>query len=120
MRTWEMIKELTENPNKRFACDPVTDGSYVTVKEGIVVWQGAGQSGQYMAVTTNSEDWEEVKQPVSFMEAVESGKRIKVEHADEFINSYHNLDYFLGELLDFFPEGELRDTLINGTFYIED
>ena len=120
MRTWQMIKELTENPTKRFTYDTATEGSYVTVKDVAVVWQGKEQEGQMLGVNIANEGWEEVKQPVNFMEAVESGKRIKVEHADESINPYHDLDCFLDELLDFFTEGELRDILINGTFYIED
>lgn len=84
MKTWEMIKELTENPNKKFTYDSATKGSYVTVVDDVVVWKGAGQGGQTVAICLGCGDaeWEEVKEPVSFMEAIKSldeGKTVYCE-----------------------------------------
>lgn len=116
MKTWQMIKELTENPTKRFA-NKGDENAYVVVERNVIVWRGEDQKGQMMTVDIDVE-WEEVKQPVSFMEAVASGKRIKLEHEDDG-EEYVTLDYFLASIARHFVQGELRDLLLRGTFYIE-
>ncbi|HHX11577.1 MAG TPA: hypothetical protein GX731_02060, partial [Clostridiales bacterium] len=57
MKTWEMIKELTENPSKRFTYDAATKGSYITIEGIHPVWRGKGQCGQSLIVFIDDE-WE--------------------------------------------------------------
>ena len=124
MKTWEMIKELTENPSKRFTYDTAAKGSYVTIKNRTASWHGPGQDGQILSVNIANEGWEEFKSPVSFMEAVKAQKPIRVEHditdGDEELDVYLELDYFLECLAGNWYECEVRDVLLNGKFYIED
>ena len=122
MKTWQMIKELTENPSKRFTYDAATKGSYITIEGGRPVWRGKGQCGQRLIVFIDDE-WEEVKQPVNFMEAVASGKRIRVEHEltnnDAELKKTSLLDDFLGKLNSYLSS-EIKEILTNGEFYTED
>ena len=129
MKTWEMIKELTENPNKKFANKGGLKNCYVTVEDGIIVWRGDMQCGQAMSIgfiDGRDREWEEVKEPVTFMEAVESGKRIRVEHklvndSDIWnlidLTSLDCLIYTLGEKYNAI---EVKDIIENGKWYIED
>lgn len=127
MKTWEMIKELTENPNKKFTYDRATKGSYATVVHGNVVWQGKDRKGQPVAIAVNKDDWEEIKNPISFMEAVKSGKLIRLEgpikyHIEnyyDFYKHYHFIDDFLIRLCNDFSPSEVQEILISGEFYIE-
>lgn len=116
MQTWEMIKELTENPDKKFK----------RFGDGLVVWgDGLGylrwESGHdYINI---DHEWEEVKEPVDFMTAVSSGKYIKVEHrliSYEGYDYYRRLDLLMLDLANSFSEGEFAEILENGKWYIED
>lgn len=80
-----------------------------------------------IADLTGFEEWEKVAdRPVSFMEAVESGKKIKVEH--DFIDDdigYLKENYtFLGDMLwelgESLSTDGVQDVIMNGKFYIED
>lgn len=128
MKTWEMIKELTENPNKRFRS--LTDSSR---REERKIAKSDGKvlihinDGSRLVVYLN-EEWEEVKQPVSFMEAVASGKKIKakgfvqtvkMENVSRF-QSYLSLEGFLKELTNTFSSYHIRQVLTDCEFYIED
>lgn len=127
MKTWEMIKELTENPNKKFTYDRATKGSYATVVHGNVVWQGKEQKEQVVAISVNKDDWEEIKNPVSFMEAVKSGQPLRVD--DPIVNKTHDyydfyMDYqYINDLLwrlsNDFSHEDIRCILTDGEFYIE-
>lgn len=94
MKTWEMIKALTENPKKKFHISNGPDG-YVEIMNNKVVWQGEcieyGEEFPLHIVLDDSE-WEEVKQPVSWQEALEAwatGKAITLK-----INGVaHCIDY---------------------------
>lgn len=128
MKTWEMIKELTENPNKKFTYDSATKGSYVTVVDDVVVWKGAGQGGQTVAICLGCGDaeWEEVKEPVSFMEALKAAKECKLVGLVHKMNniSYKNrgFKYILEDLSSTkeFTSSFIAETLLNGEWYIED
>lgn len=141
MKIWEMIKELSENPNKKFSYKGAQSNSYVTVEDGKIVWRGDLQNGQEMAIGFIDErdrEWEEVKEPVSFMEAIESGKKIRVEHnniqriADESLNSNFTrtlklnidgkylLSNFLIQAIAYYSSKEIfEDIILNGKWYIE-
>lgn len=84
MKTWEMIKELTENPNKKFRATnknyPIDRNTIVSVSDGDIVFKntimGAVKLISLLTV------FEEVKEPVSFMEAIKSldeGKTVYCE-----------------------------------------
>ncbi|NLY46833.1 MAG: hypothetical protein GX053_12730 [Tissierella sp.] len=71
MKIWEMIKELTENPDKKFTNNRANKGSYVALDEDkTLCWFGEGQRGQsFLANFLRDDEWEEVKEPVDFMTA---------------------------------------------------
>ena len=117
MKTWEMIKELSENPKKKFKRK--TDGLEIRNMGGRFNW-AAG----YTFLGVNDE-WEEVKEPVSPMEAIKSGKRIKVKHElleQEIYNiseQYSELDDIMCVLSEYF-QPDIADIFLNGEWYIED
>lgn len=122
MKTWQMIKELTENPKKKFT---YTGGrTYVIMEDGMIVWKGEYQKGQAFAIGYINErdrEWEEVKQPVTFMEAVKSQKMIKVEHKDfELDGDFRDLDDLLYKIGGCFSSGSLSMLITDGKWYIED
>ncbi|WP_353097710.1 hypothetical protein [Tissierella praeacuta] len=90
MKTWEMIKELSENPEKKFKAInnnyPNDENSIITsVGNGDIVFEKANTG--ILAVISLGTVYEEVKEPVSFIEAVKalnSGKTIYVKHGEEF------------------------------------
>lgn len=109
MKTWEMIKKLTENPHKEFVrCD------------GLVV-----RINKYMELTWESgyshlridDEWQEVKKPVDFMTAVKSGKNIALEG---YSNDFFYLSNLLVRIGSVHTNEELQEIITNGEFYIED
>ena len=120
MKTWEMIKELIETPEKKFVN---TFGHVVkhSKTKGLVF----SRPKSLTHISLNDE-WEEVKEPISFMRAVESGKRIKVEHdfidgdIDYLGEKYVFLDILLWELGEKLSDDGVRDVIMDGKFYIED
>lgn len=69
MKTWEMVKELMENPEKKFALKS-DDTVCLGCNDGVIDLS----SIDYLLIV---DEWKEVKEPVTFVEAVESGKSIK-------------------------------------------
>lgn len=118
MKTWEMIKELGENPEKEFKRE---DGLVVSTSiDDTLMWESG-----YTHLNIHDE-WEEVKEPVNFMTAVESGKRIKVEHKlaselsiDDLI-TFSSLDCLVFTLGDIFNTSQVAEIILNGKWYIED
>ena len=119
MKTWEMIKELSKNPKKKFKRK--TDGLEIRNMCGRFNWEPG-----YTFLGVNDE-WEEIKEPVDFMTAIKSGKKIRVEH--EFVDGalerlsteYHYLDeilYVLGIYIN--SDDDIRNIALNGKWYIED
>lgn len=125
-KTWEMIKKITENPNKRFMPTCSTD-NFVEFNNNQLVWKGHGQLGQVMVVTKTDEyEWKEVKEPVDFMTAVESGKQVRVEHKYitddiEFLKTeYRLLANVMWHLCRSLSNATVQDIILNGKWYIED
>lgn len=128
MKTWEMIKELTENPEKKFR----NRNDYELIAGidedlGVINYE---YNGEYLYFSPYDE-WEEVKEPVSFIEAVESGKRVKVEYM--YINDpnykyidleeyeeFDPLDILFSKLACDFSSVLIRDIIKNGEWYIEE
>lgn len=72
MKTWEMIKELTENQNKRFKNqygDVVGKGNGQTDKKGFTDGVFYKNNTPCRYEVDLNDVWEEVKEPVDFMTA---------------------------------------------------
>ena len=113
-----MIKELTENPDKRFTNSKVPNGAYVALNpNNIIYWYGIEQTIRPLEIDMFDAkylEWEEVKEPVDFMTAVASGKRIKHEKWADF--------YELHEMFDgmsLISDNSSRKTIL-GKWYVED
>ena len=117
METWQMIKELTENPKLRFK-----NGLHVVEisdKTKAIVWKSEDSEEAPFIIYSHSGsgvdnlhiEWEEVPEPVDFMTAANSGKRIKHEGWDGY--------YFLHEALHILQNRDAALGLINGKWLIE-
>ena len=123
MKTWAMTKELTENPDKEFISYELGGGRDVLKTKSI---DGAirfsNEEGNWHEVLIGVDldrEWEEVKQPVDFITAVESGKEIGVEYSGSHYRnmSLPNLFY---ELQQDHSDTTIRLFILKGKWYIED
>ena len=113
MKTWEMIKELTENPSKEFTRK--SDGLHIkTNKYGELIWDSGYQFLRLY------HDWKEVKQPVDFMTALNSRQFVLVEHELATYTDYERLDLIMVDLADNLNSYEFAEVIENGKWYIED
>src|SRR5699024_5598283 len=104
MRTWEMIRELTEHPEKEFK--RVSDGLEIRNIYGKFKWAPG------YAYLGENDEWEEVKESVDFMTAVKSGKMINVKHellVHHKYMFYDRLDLLMLELANDFNESDLTE-----------
>lgn len=70
--TWEMIKEITENPNKKFGPIHLKDKDDVAeMHDGCLIW-GWSMEPVELSYTVLNYTWTEIKEPVSFMDAVKA------------------------------------------------
>lgn len=117
MKTWEMIRELSEDPKKKFKSKQF--GQVELYLNHLVQVQNMD-----CIITTNDffkAEWEEVEEPVSFIEAIGSGKKIKAIHEftkKDGCDRYMTLSNLLLELSQY-SSYEMRDIILNGEFYIE-
>lgn len=98
MKTWEMIKELTEHPDKKFIN---VLGNKVGMIDGEVSWIASGEIDQNCFVICKNEyvnnvdlNWEEVIEPVDFLTAYKDclendTKYVCEDYCNEF-NMYKN------------------------------
>lgn len=110
MKSWEVVKALSENPKRKFICKGVVaeniSGDLVLSKEGVE-----------FGFCVNDE-WEEIKEPVDFMTAINSGKRIKPAGSTGNFMTIKSLSgYMLGSK---YKSEEDRIELINGKWIIEE
>ena len=112
MKTWEMIKELTENPSKEFTRK--ADGLHIkTNKYGELIWD---RGYQFLRLHN---DWEEIKKPVDFITAIKSGKYVGVEYSGAKYKEI-NLPNLFYELQKDYSDKVIRQMILNGKWYIED
>lgn len=131
MKTYELdeaIKMLKENPKLSFQTQTMGDKSILyRDKEGVLRCEN--KRNRTESHIYFNEKWELIQQPISFMEAVKSEKRVKLEHViltkltkcrETTLKEYKSLPdlmYLLGrELLS----EELREVILNGKWYIEE
>lgn len=84
MKTWEMVKALQENPRLKFK-NKRAEGTIFVNESGYLVWDKDDQQeltltfpGFSKNCSGNINDgWEVVQEPVDFMPAVNSGKRMR-------------------------------------------
>lgn len=121
MKLWEVIKKLDENPNKRFKH---ALGSIIGFADNVLQWlEKDGEiiepflvrdrrSGTGICHNTG-DDWQEVRQPVTWQEAIlkfAEGKKVTAE--------FNCQEWTLGALIEL-PD-YLNRAITNGTWYIED
>ena len=127
MKLWEVLKALDENPKKVFECDLISefkavmrviDGYFdlkILNKDGMPIPQEI-KGGAFNGNININRNWQEVKQPVTWQEALEAwanGKKVKYK------NEHGCLTYSGSTLKD--EIGPLASyQLLNGTWYIED
>lgn len=115
MKTWEMIKKLTENPEKIFRNQ---NGEGISVLSSDELYFDDGYKNIYLC-----DEWEEVKEPVDFMAAVKSGKRFKLINKDDaegVLTRYMDLNTFMNTLSSMWSKELSKAILTEGKFYIED
>ena len=83
MKTWEILKELTENPEKRFKLQTWREGSFVTATNtGMLI----NEISDVVKISRLDLNWEEVPQEVTWQEALKfwiDGGQIEVWRNDE-------------------------------------
>ena len=105
MKTWEMM----QHSGKKFKRK--SDGFVIEIApDGTLYWDSG-----HRFLNINDE-WEEVKEPVDFIEAVKSGKKIR--SVTWMQNTELDLPNLLYDMSDF-DEEEIRQLLL-GKWYIED
>lgn len=135
-KTWELLKMVDEmevvDNGKKFRCisvglnkDKIVEFAQVSVKDGkkgLKIKDGF-QIGKDIACT--NDEWELIQKSVTFIEAVESKKKMRVEHYlienDPFFKNYHTLQEVLHRGLT--PDCNsvtIRDIILNGKWYVED
>lgn len=119
MRTWEMmIKELTENPEKKFYDKNEPEAGEVYFDGRAIRWQKTAEPLKLTLL--HQREWEEVKEPVTWEVAFKAGlegKMIKPEGQYLTFQDYRNLNYamsYLAERPDYYKK------IMLGNWYIED
>lgn len=103
MKAWEIMQRSGREFRRK------SDGLIIEITEdGTLNWASG-----YKFININDE-WEEVRKPVTFMEAVKSGRQIKVEHKliDDLLKAYfftipQELNDFIWNLGDTFSTEEI-------------
>jgi hypothetical protein len=93
MKTWEMLKELTENPKKRFKRKN-WEGVYICSKNGFICDSNGDRYGIYDVMEDLDGGWEELPREVTWQEALEAwanGKTVKCA-ARGYDNIYQKYD----------------------------
>lgn len=134
MKTWEMVKELTEHPEKKFKSiheDQSIAPTFAVVEIGGIMFKNS--LGESTALYYIGSDWrweevkEPVKEPVTFMEVLEAVDEsegdilltIENEDYEEKIKS-ETLDVILARLANAHLDTGVASILLNSKWYIEE
>lgn len=119
MKTWEMVKALTENPKASFVPSQERENP-VSLIDGVLCWTKKETPFQLNvrpknpigsitpSGTLENYDWELVRETVDFMTAINSRKRVRPK------GSYFDKYGFRSWI-----EWDLSLDIINGKWYIE-
>ena len=120
MKLWEVMKKLDENPNKRFKNEL---DSIIGFADNVLQWlEKDGEiiepflvrdrrSGTGICHNTG-DDWQEVKQPVTWQEAIQAwveGKRVTLK--------FDRCEY---DFCGFSDKSNTRRAIKSGTWYVVD
>ena len=110
MRTWEVIKALTENPKLKFV-DGI--GRDISIRNGVTTVR----YGDENSIFDIDEDWDLVQEPVDFVTALTCGKLIRPAGTNlKFLDTRSALYMLTGENNEW---GANRDKCIKGLWEIE-
>jgi len=90
MKTGEMYTHVLNNPEARFHRLNMNNASYGFVN-GTLVY---GENKIATEIPRPDEDWELVPQPVDFLTAVNSGKKIRPDDEPAKIHGFNELGYW--------------------------
>lgn len=117
MKTWEMIKEITEHPEKEFYDKYEPEAGKIYFDGKAIRWQDTAEP--LKLILLDQGNWEEVRQ-LDFMTAMEEIKdEISVEY-DGVVVEFKKIDemfYFLGK---HYTDTFIRSLILNGKWYIEE
>lgn len=128
-KTWEVIKMLSENPKLKFKKH--SPGNSIVLGAQVIGFSSFLKlcRTDFTDKTLNNnirldEEWTLIQEPVDFMTAVRSGKKIKVEHILashlDITKKYLTLKNLLDTLCYSYPSDAICDILTEGKFYIEE
>ena len=113
-KTWEVIKMLEENPKLKFECREVNLSARINCQGNIYLDCRFGSNTEINGNFQLNGEWQLVQQPVTFMEAVNSGKKIRYEiwgYSSTLKNAletiYRNCE-------------SIQRRMLNGNWYVEE
>ena len=122
---WECIEEIYKDKSKEFKSGNYTicwfEHKKILSKIGIVHEKYGVYEKEMLIDKMLDRDWTLVQKPVSFIEALQSGKDFKLQH--RHIGTIHydyELKQFLQALLYEQTKEELKDIFTEGKFYIKE
>lgn len=117
MKTWEMIKSLTDNPNSKFK----------RIQDGRIFYQGNNgtlfREPGFVEGISPDDEWELVHEPVNFMTAIKAfdeGKKITCKDTQFGTRSYIRKSSMCRHLVDNTDLPITPDEILEGKWYIED
>ena len=123
MKTWEMTKELTENPDKEFISYMKKGFRDVlktqSIKGAIRFSNEEGNWHEVLIGVDLDREWEEIKKPVDFMTAIQSEKPMSVEFSGTKIKK-ETLANMLYRLQENYSDKTIKQIIVYGNWYIED
>jgi len=126
MKTWEMIKELMEHPEKKFKSISDRYGDRVAFVNDFECIVQEDKYGNAIPSIVIHREWEEVKEPVGFIELLEEVRRnpnLEVSLSYEkkgILTGSMPFDELLQDLGRNFYNASLAEMFLKGKFYIED
>lgn len=126
LKTWEMIKNLSENPNKKFISNYTKDNYYIAEVNNEILSIVDSYNNKPIILISLKREWEEVKKPVSFMDVLiqakkDNAKLFTIKNPAHDVNLIKQPLYFiLSYLSTTCTDDLLADILLNSVWYIED
>lgn len=129
MKTYELeeaIKMLKENNKLEFEINRINNSSvlFIDVAGRLKCEDKKSGSDDYILA---ADKWKLIQQPVTFMEAVKSTKRVKVEHeyisnlirrGHDSLKNYMPFAGLMSLLSDYLVSSDLKQVILNGKWYI--